>query len=370
MDSNNHFLISISSLLSESFAEENDGSLEVPAASLRPNLSITNNLSNCNLKSLALDDDDLRHEHHNPIVKALSNSNLNLFDEPHHPKYVHSAACLVDLSINEDMEKHSRSVTSLQPPKRPPPPPASFSNTQNKQELVQPLIQIEPLISIESEEKVGFDDDFGKLHISNSFSLPNQTQTNTNNAPPLPPLPSTLPVSSTQSQTKTVFDLFDDSFDPFAPFDNSSSTTSRNPTTNNKPSPPPFPASLPANTIAPSSQPIVPTRPPPLPPMPTTLPKTSQFMNDTNFNPFASTTFNQPIVPKVPVRPSPPPVLPLPPQRPPPVFLTNNNNNVNNNNIYNQVNQVKKELSDVDLLGDPGDAPPPPLPPPKMDHFI
>jgi hypothetical protein len=27
-------------------------------------------------------------------------------------------------------------------------------------------------------------------------------------------------------------------------------------------------------------------------------------------------------------------------------------------------------LSDVDLLGDPGDAPPPPLPPPKMDHFI
>jgi hypothetical protein len=94
-------------------------------------------------------------------------------------------------------------------------------------------------------------------------------------------------------------------------------------------------------------------------------------MNDADFNPFASTNFSQPVLPKVPVRPSPPPlhtVLPLPPQRPP-AFLPNNNNNnsINNNNIYNQ---VKKELSDVDLLGDPGDAPPPPLPPPKMDHFI
>jgi hypothetical protein len=354
--------------LSENFTEENDGSLEVPAASLRPNLSITNNLSNCNLKSLAIDDDDLRHEHHNPIVKALSNSNLSLFDEPHHTKYIHSTACLVDLSINEDLEKHSRSVTSLQPPKRPPPPPSLFntSTAQNKQELIQPLIHIEPLITIESEKNVGFDDDFGKFQIIDT--LPNQIPTN---APPLPPLPSTLPVSSSQTQPKAVFDLFDDSFDPFAPYEKSSLTTnaSINTATNNKPLPPPLPGSLPTNTSAPSIKPIVPTRPPPLPPMPTNLPKTSLLINDANFNPFASEGFNQTAAPKAPVRPSPPPVLPLPPQRPP-AFLANNNNtnSIKNNNIYNQVN--KNEFSDLDLLGDPGDAPPPPLPPPKMDHFI
>ena len=54
--------------------------LNLPA-NLRPNVSIFGDMKHLNMNDATYSD---RHQHHNPLVKALSNSNLHMFDQPMH----------------------------------------------------------------------------------------------------------------------------------------------------------------------------------------------------------------------------------------------------------------------------------------------
>jgi hypothetical protein len=256
---------------------------------------------------------DVQDKYHNPLVKALSNSNLNMFDsqisQNNHPKYIHSAVNLLDVA-NEELIVTTAPM--LVPPKRPP-PPSSFPKMSSDPFETSPFDDPVPTIQITKDSAAslafGFDDDFGKFSLNdknnNSESLP-PPQNNTvipTRAPPLPPLPNKPEQAKvTTPPSHPVFTLFDDSFDPIPP------------------PLPPKPATVPA-------------RPPPLPPMPTT-------------QPLVPTSAQ----PKIPQRPTPPPpVPPLPAGR-----------------AANQNNSKTAAQKDLDLLGDPGDLP---LPPSIQNHF-
>ncbi len=158
-----------------------------------------------NLNSYNVNYDD-RHGHHNPIVKSLSNSNLQMFDQQHHiqltnsnthHKTGHSAVNLLDLANEEPLITTSiySNVPPLLPPKRPPPPARNNSNPTltpvNAFDDANPLFKIEEdnkstlnnPFNLNNNNKFGFDDDFGALAISDVG------QRNSKAPPPLPPLP-------------------------------------------------------------------------------------------------------------------------------------------------------------------------------------
>ena len=170
--------------------------LNLPA-NIRPNSSITNDMQNLYAYDVNYDD---RHGHHNPMVKALSNSNLQMLDQQHqlhvsnlHPKNVHSAVNLLDLANEEPLITTSiySNVPPLLPPKRPPPPPPSTKIITNLLDDLSPLIKIEQNEELGFNDNftanpLGFDDDFGSLKISNEKI---ETSKNSKVPPPLPPLP-------------------------------------------------------------------------------------------------------------------------------------------------------------------------------------
>ena len=203
--------IEVGDLLGSSFnnGDENnsvDGGfksyLNLPA-NIRPNSSITNDMANLNSYNVNYDD---RHGHYNPIVKSLSNSNLQMFDQQHHiqlsnnnahHKTGHSAVNLLDLANEEPLITTSiySNVPPLLPPKRPPPPARNNSNPTltpvNAFDDANPLFKIEEdnkstlndPFNLNNNNKFGFDDDFGALAISDV------SQSNSKAPPPLPPLP-------------------------------------------------------------------------------------------------------------------------------------------------------------------------------------
>lgn len=171
--------------------DSDDGSyvsyINVPSQ-LHSNISITSNMHNYksfDTDSISLDS---KHEYHNPIIKALSNSNLSSLNHPHtNTRIAHSDANLLDLSLDEPI---SLSV----PPIRPPPPPPSVTNKQQQQQQEQPLIEIE------SQNKFGFDDDFNSLFINDTVQTQQVPQPR---PPPLPPYPNRNP-SGIKNQTYSL----------------------------------------------------------------------------------------------------------------------------------------------------------------------
>jgi hypothetical protein len=159
---------------------------------------------------------DVRHHYHNPLIKALSNSDLfdNSLNEPPTAEIVnlhshqqaantrhmqHSAVNLLDLSNDElsfgdsfatTMHTNKHAMSQTMPPRRPPPPLPSQANKPDPFKVNEPT----PLITIDSASSLGFDDDFGSFG-----SLQNKQPTTTavthaaTRPPPLPPL---LPVKS------------------------------------------------------------------------------------------------------------------------------------------------------------------------------
>jgi len=212
--------IEVGDLLGSSFDNGEDGisvdngfksRLNLPV-NIRPNSSITNDMANLNAYNVNYDD---RHDHHNPMVKALSNSNLQMFDQQQHIqlnnnnsshlKVGHSAVNLLDLANEEPLITTSiySNVPPLLPPKRPPPPAPTRNNSNpsltptNAFDETKPLFKIEednkstfndPFSTISSNNnKFGFDDDFGSLAIS---AVKTEVSSNNSKAPPpLPPLP-------------------------------------------------------------------------------------------------------------------------------------------------------------------------------------
>lgn len=105
----------------------------------------------------------------NPLIKALSNSNLtSMFDAPsnniiqQNHKFVHSEIDLLGIGINETLTMHNNQLHTKNlnpvPPRRPPPPTAMPQISKEDQ-----LIEIESEESNNNESNFGFDDDFGKM---------------------------------------------------------------------------------------------------------------------------------------------------------------------------------------------------------------
>lgn len=372
------------------YGEENESFksyINLPSQ-LRHNLSITNNMNQMNEKNL--DTSAGHHNYHNPLVKALSNSNLNMFNSITNTNQlqlskqntnVHSVVDLLGLSNDDDTVQHH-----LPPPVRPPPPvptqkPAATtfkdifgqedmiatsselstpSQDLHEETLVQfsdlPPQQPAPLIFVESSSSLnnnsnsnaflGFEDDFSTFNPAAKEDV-NKISPSTTQPPPLPPPPtSSLPARPPPlpPQPTASFSLFDDPFDtPVV------QTTATLP---NRPLPPP----------------------PPLPPMPPNLAQkttnnnsnSSSYMNDLesiNLTTSKATTIPPPL-PPMPTRPQPPPLPPLPPAIKPNV-VTNNNTKSN-------------PFDDLDPFGDSFNPIPqqqqqqfrqPPLPPPRPNHF-
>jgi phosphatidylinositol-bisphosphatase len=330
--------IEVGNLLGNSFNEDSDimeeneneqnNLLSLPS-NLRPNSSITNDMIHLNSYDVNYQD---RHSHHNPqqIVKALSNSNLQMFAMPPQHTHIHqrnSAVNLLDIE-NEEPLISTMAAPLLLPPKRPPPPTFVLSTNDNKNKFTN-----EDINAAWGDDSGGFDDDFASLVLPSAASAASSSG-ETRVAPTLPPLPllpSLPPFSGPTGQTSTskisfsMFaneNLFDDSFEP-------------------TPTPPPIP-SLPPQTISTST--AVPTRPPPLPPLPASL---------------SSSTL-------IPSRPPPPPLIPSTTKA-----ITKQTETISTSTTFQRVNApltgLNKKMSDLDLLGHPGDEPPPlPI---RENHF-
>jgi len=202
---------------------------------------------------------------HNPLFKALSNSNLNDYDPEIEKntniikpavKQIHSATNILDLSNDEipGFDVLTTGLTNVQPPKRPPPPiPANFPFQQQQLKIETDTINTPKLVDFDetTDLSMGFDDDFSKLSIvstKNADIVPTRP-------PPLPPMPKT-------STTKPFFTLSSQNSldnDDNNPFDVITATTLPPPL-------PPMPVHLISSANASSKSSLV--LPPPLPPMP------------------------------------------------------------------------------------------------------
>ena len=216
LDKKHQTNIEVGNLLGSSFNNESESIsgdqdfksyLNLPS-NIRPNSSITNDMSNLNSYNVNYDD---RHGHHNPIIKSLSNSNLQMFDQQQHIqlssnnvhfKTGHSAVNLLDLANEEPLITTAiySNVPPLIPPKRPPPPVRNNSNpsltpTNVFDDDKNSLFKIEEdnkssfndPFKLNNNDKFGFDDDFASLAISSVKS--EVSQSNPKVPPPLPPLP-------------------------------------------------------------------------------------------------------------------------------------------------------------------------------------
>ncbi len=378
----------LNSLLGDDFkyGEENESFksyINLPSQIRHNRLSITNDMDKMNAKN---SNTSTGHDYHNPLVKALSNSNLNMFNSftnsnqlqlSKQATNVHSVVDLLGLSNNEDSLQHP-------PPRRPPPPvptqkPAAttFKDIFGQDDMIatsselstpsqdqeETLVQISdippqpaPLIFVESSGSLntnsnsnaffGFEDDFSSFNptvAETNIKISSSTQ---QAPPPLPPPPTSLPSMPTRppplpQQQTASFSLFDDPFDT-----------------------PAVQSTVPLQNRPP---------PPPLPPMPPNLSQkmnsnSSSYMNDLESldlrNNNSTASMNPPPLPplpSMPTRPQPPPLPPLPPSIKPNVITNNNKNN---------------PLDDLNPFGDSFNPIPqqqqqrqPPLPPPRPNHF-
>ena len=173
---------------------------------LHSNLSITDNLYSVNTNKIEnLLENDSRHQYHNPMIKALSNSNLTMFDSTanadllnmnqpfeHTPKYTHSAVNLLD-SLNEEVTVHASLIA---PPRRPPPPQTNnfqtnfASNTSTTHETIR------------KSNSFGFEDDFSSIPVNKLATA----STNNGNGRP-PPLPPFLGTSNSNQTTRNFITL-------------------------------------------------------------------------------------------------------------------------------------------------------------------
>ena len=203
---------------------------------------------------------------HNPLIKALSNSNLDIYDQRFknndtirnvrtmHSK-MHSAANLLDVSNDENTHFDLLSLSNGMPPKRPPPPiPPNPIQYQPQ--------KVESLIDIETPCTHGFDDDFSAFTTNkNDFNQPQLV--NVNRPPPLPPLPSSLLNNSVVKNETPFFTLNSSESEPTTP----SQTPSVSVLSQQPPPLPPMP--IKSQTLNANSACL----PPPLPPMPSVPPR-------------------------------------------------------------------------------------------------
>ncbi len=209
---------------------------------------------------------------HNPLFKALSNSNLNDFDPEIEKsasiikppvKHIHSATNLLDMS-NDEIPGFDVLITaqsSAQPPKRPP-PPVPVANPFQQQLKLESDTAITPKLVDFDEPSTGFDDDFSKL----SFAATEKADIIPSRPPPLPPLPpasTAKPFFTLSSQNS----LDNDDNDPFA----AKSVMALPPPL------PPMPVHLKSSSN--SSFKSSPALPPPLPPLPAKVNSQSPFDN-------------------------------------------------------------------------------------------
>ena len=371
------------------------------------------------------------HQYHNPLIKALSNSNLTMFDHPvsnnisanlidttGHSKNVHSAMNLLDL-VDEDAKSISadsfRSLYSHQssnssqpslPPRRPPPPPNSQTSTisvgsnSSTSRIVDPFDQVfstndfgqPPIIQVDSAKSLnGFDDDFGLVFTSSNNSAPSvnnddpfsaisnrQVKPEPTRPPPLPPMTTakqgteSTAANPPASSSNALFTLFDDDFG------------SMNPSEPAKPQQPPLPP-MPAT---------LPNRPPPLPPMPssnmTTTSQAPPLPPLPNLPSSALTNSNSNSVPKLPPQPSQAPKLPprpttvpqqpgailkptmaSPPKQTPPGNAKDTafNDLLSNFNAKFSVEDKSQEVAKTNTAATSTAKPPPPPLPPRPSNF-
>lgn len=204
---------------------------------------------------------------HNPLIKALSNSNLNDFDPGHEkseqiikpplPKHIQSATDLLDMA-NDEIPGFRNVLTTQAsfPPKRPPPPvPANPFQQQFKTSFDSPLVDLGP-----SNTEFGFDDDFSKL----SFSASKPIEIAPSRPPPLPPMPDKKPSTPSETPFFTLGSIDSSESSTPMPTDPFMSTDPIQPIKSVPPSLPPIP---PRAKIY-NAQPDLSAIPPPLPPPP------------------------------------------------------------------------------------------------------
>ena len=130
--------VEVGNLLGEGFGThfgDEKSCLNVPSQ-MHSNMSITDSMNTINNRLDSLfDENDPKNQYHNPLIKALSNSNLAIYDtqlngnlisisnpfQNNTPKVAHSAANLLD-TTNDEMLNHASLIA---PPRRPPPPAAN-----------------------------------------------------------------------------------------------------------------------------------------------------------------------------------------------------------------------------------------------------
>jgi hypothetical protein len=222
--------------------KSHDGSsfsyINVPAQ-IHSTLSITNNMQHMSKLNDYDSSANFQHDYFNPLTsKALSNSNLNMLENPYHNlpqqnQMVHSAVNLLDLSNNESggqINDFLQPVVPqvLPPPRRPPPPVPKLNPSQNQNNPIQEdfgnlvLVDFDTTTTTTSNNSnsnsnnnmsnakfdLNFDDDFGKIEptqlilTKNDFDKINLTLSMNNYdnkfvnplvPPPLPPVPPVLP---------------------------------------------------------------------------------------------------------------------------------------------------------------------------------
>lgn len=215
----------VGDLLGDSFSTEYSESTSISSGSnfymnvpnnLHSNLSITDSLYTMNTNRMEdLLENDSRHQYHNPMIKALSNSNLTMFEQnasvdshsisqpfEHTPKYTHSAVNLLD-SVNEEVTLHASLIAP--PPRRPPPPHATNSSANlfqsNGDQFTKPTTQND---SIPKSNSFGFEDDFSLIPV-NRLASKSEPPTR---PPPLPPFPGVNSNSNQPTRTKYFYFYF------------------------------------------------------------------------------------------------------------------------------------------------------------------
>lgn len=207
--------VEVGDLLGESFIESfgnEKSSLNVPGQ-MHSNLSITDSMNTMSMNRMdsILGDMDQRHQYHNPLIKALSNSNLTIYDTPvnanqtsithpfqnNAPKVAHSAANLLD-SINDEVLSHASLIA---PPRRPPPPASMNSTGTFAQNFYDDSFEPKKTETIVKSSSFGFEDDFSSFPATKLTANSNPTTT-ARMPPPLPPLP-TNPINSNLNELQT-----------------------------------------------------------------------------------------------------------------------------------------------------------------------
>ena len=211
--------VEVGYLLGEGFGThfgDEKSCLNVPSQ-MHSNMSITDSMNTINNRLDSLfDENDPKNQYHNPLIKALSNSNLAIYDtqlngnlisisnpfQNNTPKVAHSAANLLD-TTNDEMLNHASLIA---PPRRPPPPAANSTGASTQNFFLDSFEPAKPMLeTMTKSNSFGFEDDFSSYSAVKLTTNNNQTTAPTRLPPPLPPFPSTSNLNERQTRKKFNF---------------------------------------------------------------------------------------------------------------------------------------------------------------------